>query len=80
MLKLKRQKVIFLAKYLSDYGGMLENMVVCLFKHNERKYLEDLRLGNIYMNNFKYFIDREKKDACKGIGDKYEAGLHMRDL
>lgn len=41
-------------------------------------YLNDLLEGNLYMNNFQYFIELEKQTKVKGQGDKREAGHVFR--
>lgn len=46
----------------------------------KKKYLLDLQKGNLYMNNGKYFIEREKRDGDKGIGDKHELSAVMNQV
>jgi hypothetical protein len=47
---------------------------------SELSHLESLRKGNIYMNNFNYFIELEKKTGKKGMGDKNEAAQVMSNM
>ncbi|MGG0891877.1 hypothetical protein [Cytobacillus horneckiae] len=49
-----------------------------LVKFLKEVYLNDLLDGNLYMNNFQYFIDLEKETKEKGQGDKREAGHVFR--
>jgi len=36
-------------------------------------YIDSLQEGNLYMNNFQYYINREKETGDRGVGDKLEA-------
>ncbi|MDU7578398.1 MAG: hypothetical protein E7K43_19535 [Bacillus subtilis] len=47
-------------------------------KFTKEEYVNDILDGNLYMNNFKYFIDLEKKKRIKGQGDKFEAAFVTR--
>ncbi|NCU18523.1 hypothetical protein [Pallidibacillus pasinlerensis] len=58
-----------------------ENNIFMFIKFaREEKYLEDLQKGNLYMNNGRYFIEREKQDGEKGIGDKYEMSAVINNV
>src|SRR5690625_693334 len=46
----------------------------------KKKYLTDIQQGNLYMNNGKYFINREKQDGVQGIGDKDELSAILSDV
>ncbi|HBH1374923.1 hypothetical protein ACWJXL_00155 [Clostridioides difficile] len=48
-----------------------------LIKFSEEKHIDSLALGNIYTNNFDYFIELEKQSKIKGIGDKDELALKI---
>ncbi|MCC0660682.1 hypothetical protein KGF45_10355 [Clostridioides sp. ZZV14-6154] len=48
-----------------------------LIKFSEEKHVDSLALGNIYTNNFNYFIELEKQSKIKGIGDKDEQALEI---
>ncbi|GAK08994.1 hypothetical protein [Geomicrobium sp. JCM 19038] len=69
-----------MAKYLSDFGGPLINRNVFMFKHGEHQHLSQMQKGVLYMNNFGYFIEREKQENKKEIGDKLEATLYIEDV
>lgn len=61
--------------------GTLQNELkkLSLFvKFTKEEYVNDILDGNLYMNNFKYFIDLEKKKRIKGQGDKFEAAFVTR--
>lgn len=45
------------------------------FKISKRQYLEDIRLGKLYMKNLQFFVDLEEKYHNVGQGDKGEASL-----
>lgn len=60
---------------LSEIEGLdVKHLIMAKFTSKEwvRSFIE----GNIYMNNFKYFIDQEKQTRVKGQGDSYE-GAHV---
>lgn len=44
---------------------------------NNIQYLEQIREGSLYMNNFKYYIELEKKSGNAGMGDKLEVSYPM---
>ena len=44
-------------------------------KFTNEKYVDDLLNGNIFMNNINYFIELERKQKSKGIGDRREASF-----
>lgn len=48
-----------------------------LFKFIDPDFLSDFLDGNLYFKNTGYFIDLEKKNGDKVIGDRYE-GSHFR--
>ncbi|MGS5019214.1 hypothetical protein [Paenibacillus sp. JJ1683] len=50
-----------------------ENTPIVFLKFsNNVDWLNDIKNGNLYMNNGRYFIEREKATGEKGIGDKFE--------
>ncbi len=58
-----------------------ENNIFMFVKFaREERYLVDLQKGHLYMNNGKYFIEREKQDGDKGIGDKHELSAVMNKV
>lgn len=58
---------------MSEFKGT-EKMKMFV-KFVEEKHLHDVLSGKLYMNNIKYFIDLEKKEKNKGVGDRKEAGF-----
>jgi len=46
-----------------------DNILFGFFKFSQRRFLEPLQKGNLYMNNFQYFIDLQKSTGEKGMGD-----------
>lgn len=55
--------------------------ILLFIKFSEKeKYLTDIQQGNLYMNNGKYFINREKQDGVQGIGDKDELTATLSDV
>jgi hypothetical protein len=64
---------------LLDYG--LSNDHAYLFvKFSKKKYLEMLQSGILHMKNFKAYIDWEKQNKKKGIGDVLEATNVMNNM
>ena len=59
---------------LSEINGA-ENYTVMLAKFIRSEYLKDLLDGNLYMNNFKHFVEQEKNSKHKGQGDSYEGAF-----
>jgi ATP-dependent helicase YprA (DUF1998 family) len=47
---------------------------------NSKERLEELRDGMLYMNNFQYFVEREKQTGIKGVGDQYEVASVMNNV
>lgn len=45
-------------------------------KFTSKEWVSSFLEGNIYMNNFKHFIDQEKSSKVKGQGDAFE-GAHV---
>ncbi|MCA1182428.1 hypothetical protein CHCC14600_4256 [Bacillus licheniformis] len=62
---------------LSDIPGF-ENQIHAFSKFTP--YIDSLVDGNLYMNNFQYFIDRELETGDRGVGDKYEVSNHYSDV
>lgn len=56
------------------------NAVVGLLKFSEKKYLESLSEGKLYMNQFKYFKELEEKDGRRGQGDEKELASSFKDV
>ncbi|KAA0760380.1 hypothetical protein DT250_24745 [Bacillus sp. AR2-1] len=56
-----------------------DNMLFGFFKFSQRKFLEPLQKGNLYMNNFQYFIDLQKSTGEKGMGDIDEVAGIIKD-
>ncbi|OHY76649.1 hypothetical protein [Priestia aryabhattai] len=52
--------------------------IVLLLKFSP--YIDSLIGGNLYMNNLKYYINREIETGDRGLGDKLEASLSMSGL
>lgn len=44
-------------------------------KFMEKKYVDSFRKGNVHMKNLKAYVDMEKIEQKKGVGDKYEGSL-----
>jgi len=61
---------------MSEFEGAEE--VSMFVKFVKEKHLDDLLSGKLYMNNIKYFIDLERKEKVKGMGDKREAGFVIK--
>ncbi|NGY94041.1 hypothetical protein F3K44_32825 [Bacillus megaterium] len=59
---------------LSEING-IENDTLMLAKFIKSEYLQDFLNGNLYMNNFKYFVEQEKNSKHKGQGDSYEGAF-----
>lgn len=58
---------------LSEVTGDKElNISLFLKFSTEKWHLESLQSGNIRMNNLKTFIDLERADGKKGMGDIHE--------
>ncbi|URJ65679.3 hypothetical protein [Paenibacillus polymyxa] len=49
-------------------------------KFGQKEHLESLQKGNLYLNNLDYFIQMEKKNNKKGMGDKSEASLMLTNV
>ncbi|MEO2284880.1 hypothetical protein [Bacillus licheniformis] len=64
-------------KKLSDIPGF-ENRIFMFAKFTP--YIDSLVDGNLYMNNFQYFIERELETGDRGVGDKYEVSNHYSDV
>lgn len=45
-----------------------------------KQHIDRFRAGYIHMKNLKTYIDMEKESKEKGIGDKYECSLVLRDV
>lgn len=54
--------------------------IFAFIKFTKKEYVESLKQGNLYMNNFKYFIDLEKTTGTKGMGDQYEGAQVLNDM
>lgn len=61
---------------MSEFKGT--EKVGMYVKFIKEKHLKDLLTGNLYMNNIGYFIDLERKEKVKGMGDKREAGFVVK--
>lgn len=54
---------------------------LALLKFSDSKErLEEMRDGMLFMNNFQYFVDREKQTGIKGVGDKFEVASVMSNV
>lgn len=60
---------------LSEIDGF-ETKVFMFVKFIKKEWIDSFLDGNMYMNNFKYFIDQENSDSVKGQGDAFE-GAHV---
>lgn len=58
----------------------IKNTIILFIKFGQKEHLEDLQKGNLYMNNYKYFIDLEKQSNNKGRGDEYESFFVLNDV
>lgn len=56
-----------------------DNMLFGFFKFSQKQYLEPLQAGNLYMNNFKYFVDLQKRTGEKGMGDIDEVAAIIKN-
>ncbi|MBN6885362.1 hypothetical protein ACUXCC_000499 [Cytobacillus horneckiae] len=65
-----------IGKRLNEIKGY-ENIGMYV-KFLKKEYLDDLLNGTIYMKNFNYFIELEKKTKEKGQGDKLEVSHVVR--
>ncbi|WP_437828985.1 hypothetical protein ACQRXC_14980 [Niallia taxi] len=63
---------------LSETGIDNKDSVYALLKFTPFK--DSFLSGNLYMNNFKRYIDMEKESGIKGVGDKYEAAHVYKNL
>lgn len=50
-----------------------------MVKFTSKEWVNSFLDGDIYMNNFKHFIDQEKTSKIKGQGDAYE-GAHVLEF
>lgn len=57
-----------------------ENKLIGLLKFSERKYLDSLANGLLYMNQFKFFKEQEEREGNRGQGDKHELALILNDV
>lgn len=53
----------------------VQKKALFFLKFGKRENLESLQMGNLYMKNFKYFIELENITKKKGMGDAWEASL-----
>ncbi len=58
---------------LSEIQGFEDLDLFFVKFSNEKKHLESLRDGSLYMNNLRYYVELEKKTGIKGMGDVLEA-------
>ncbi|MED4034290.1 hypothetical protein [Priestia megaterium] len=49
-----------------------EDRMLFICKFTKSEYVQDFLDGNLYMNNFKQFVEQEKRTEYKGQGDSYE--------
>ncbi|MGE7637625.1 hypothetical protein [Peribacillus frigoritolerans] len=63
-------------KRLVEYEG-LEHLGIQV-KFTKPEFLDSFLDGNLFMNNFRSFIDLENQTKIKGQGDKLEAGFVFR--
>lgn len=57
-----------------------DNKLIGLLKFSEKKYLEGLSNGLLYMNQFKFFKEQEEREGNRGQGDKHELALVLNDV
>ncbi|MGG1547109.1 hypothetical protein ABE347_06410 [Bacillus paralicheniformis] len=69
-----RQNIGDVKEKLSDIPGF-ENRIFMFAKFTP--YIDSLVDGNLYMNNFQYFIERELETGDRGVGDKYEVSMPL---
>lgn len=73
---------------LSDRSAQRGQVPVCIYFGNfagsgelrDGGVLKDLQNGKMYMNNFQYFSNLEKKRDSKGMGDEYEGSLVLQNM
>lgn len=74
--------------YIGLIGGLFmrlssmkeyDNILFGFFKFSQKQYLEPLQAGNLYMNNFKYFVDLQKRTGEKGMGDIDEVAAIIKN-
>ncbi|UMZ73029.1 hypothetical protein [Natranaerofaba carboxydovora] len=58
---------------LSEREEFSSDQLVILAKFGEKKHLEELQKGKLFMKNFQFHINKEKEEKNKGLGDKNEA-------
>lgn len=49
-----------------------EDRMLFVSKFTRNEFVQDFLNGSLYMNNFKYFAEQERKTLHKGQGDAYE--------
>ncbi|MED0670424.1 hypothetical protein P4S95_09355 [Aneurinibacillus aneurinilyticus] len=57
---------------LSDYEGFAGKVPFLIKFTSKKRFVDDLKSGKLFMNNFKFFVDREKEEQKKGMGDNLE--------
>lgn len=57
--------------HLQDFFG--KNPIMFLKFGNDPGRLEQIREGSLYMNNLKFYVDREEETGEAGLGDRLEA-------
>lgn len=60
---------------LNELDGFVTDALI-MVKFTNKERVQGFLNGKIYMNNFGYFIDQEKRERKKGQGDQYE-GAHV---
>jgi hypothetical protein len=63
---------------LQDYFG--KDPIMFLKFGNDPGRLEQIREGSLYMNNLKFYIDREEETGEAGLGDRLEALNVINDV
>lgn len=64
----------------SDVKGSETRRFFLLKFDNNKKHLESIRNGQLYMNALEYFVDLEKETGVKGMGDMLEAANVLNDI
>ncbi|MEK4277632.1 hypothetical protein [Paenibacillus sp. FSL R7-0026] len=65
---------------LSEQEPKFKNKTMFILKFTKKEYAESLQNGDLYMNNFKWFIEQEKNTGERGQGDVLESSLNINKI
>jgi hypothetical protein len=65
---------------LSEQEPKFKNKTMFILKFTKKEYAESLQNGDVYMNNFKWFIEQEKNTGERGQGDALESSLNINKI